>query len=327
MLKKNKIPEIRFKVFMDEWEEREFSTVVTRVSSMSGKIGLPRVEYEDIIPSRGELNKNIYQKESSKIGIEFDNGDVLFGKLRPYLKNWLLPNFNGIAVGDFWVLRGNEINSKFIYYLIQTLTYETAANKSSGTKMPRSDWNLVSKTLFSIPVKNFEQTKIGTYFQHLDTLITLHQRKYDKLLNVKKAMLEKMFPKNGADVPEIRFKGFSGEWEERELGEVADSFEYGLNAAATKYDGENKYIRITDINEDTRLFDVNDLTTPNTNLHIAENYKLKLGDILFARTGASVGKTYIYKEADGRVYYAGFLIRARIKLEVNAEFIFQNTLT
>ncbi len=187
------VPEIRFKGFSEKWEEKKFSAIVTRISFMSKKIGLPRIEYEDIIPSKGELNKNIFQKESSKIGIEFNSGDVLFGKLRPYLKNWLLPNFNGIAIGDFWVLRGNEINSKFIYYLIQTLGYETVANQSSGTKMPRSDWNLVSKTLFSTPIKNIEQTKIGGLFKSLDTLITLNQTELEKLKNIKKACLEKMF--------------------------------------------------------------------------------------------------------------------------------------
>ena len=128
-------------------------------------------------------------------------------------------------------------------------------------------------------------------------------------------------------VPQIRFKGFSKDWEEKKFSDISESFEYGLNASATKYDGKNKYIRITDINENSRVFDINNLTSPDTDLKLAENYKLTLGDILFARTGASVGKTYIYKEKDGLVYYAGFLIRAKIKQEVNANFIFQNTLT
>ncbi len=222
MAEKKNIPEIRFKGFNSEWEDREFSTIVTRVSSISGKVGLPSVEYEDIISCRGELNKNINQKECSKIGIEFDKGDVLYGKLRPYLKNWLLPNFKGVAVGDFWVLRANDTDSKFVYYLIQTPTYETVANQSTGTKMPRADWNLVSKTGFNIPTINIEQSQIGTYFQHLDKLITLHQAKYNKLVSIKKAMLEKMFPKNDADVPEIRLRGFSGAWVKRKLGDLLD---------------------------------------------------------------------------------------------------------
>ena len=128
-------------------------------------------------------------------------------------------------------------------------------------------------------------------------------------------------------VPRIRFKGFEEDWEQRKLSDLADSFEYGLNAAAKDYDGKNKYIRITDIDDSTHEFLRNDLTTPDADLSQSGNYELHYGDILFARTGASVGKTYIYKESDGLVYYAGFLIRAKIKRDYNPEFVFQNTLT
>ena len=127
--------------------------------------------------------------------------------------------------------------------------------------------------------------------------------------------------------PEIRFKGYTDEWEQRKLGEICESFEYGLNAAAKEYDGENKYIRITDIDDNSHEFIQDDVTSPDIDLTNSENYQLKYGDVLFARTGASVGKTYIYKESDGLVYYAGFLIRGRVKSNYSPEFIFQNTLT
>lgn len=127
--------------------------------------------------------------------------------------------------------------------------------------------------------------------------------------------------------PKIRFKGYQEDWEQRKFGEIASSFEYGLNVAAKEYDGENKYIRITDIDDNTHKFLSDSLTSPDIDLTGAENYKLAKGDILFARTGASVGKSYIYRDYDGLVYYAGFLIRARIRDEYDAEFVFQNTLT
>lgn len=116
-------------------------------------------------------------------------------------------------------------------------------------------------------------------------------------------------------------------WEQRELKEVANSFEYGLNAPAKEFDGVNKYIRITDIDDESRMFLDNDITSPDTDLKLADKYRLEKGDILFARTGASVGKTYLYREKDGLIYYAGFLIRAKINPENDVEFIFQNTLT
>ena len=119
----------------------------------------------------------------------------------------------------------------------------------------------------------------------------------------------------------------ANDWEQRKLGEVAQSFEYGLNVAAKEYDGINKYLRITDIDDVSRKFDTDNLTSPDTELAAVENYRLVDGDILFARTGASVGKSYIYRVSDGLVYFAGFLIRAKIKPEYDAEFVFQNTLS
>ena len=116
-------------------------------------------------------------------------------------------------------------------------------------------------------------------------------------------------------------------WEQRKLGDVSFSFDYGLNVPAKPFDGKNKYIRITDIDDESRNFTQRDLTTPDANLKESEKYLLQNGDIVFARTGASVGKTYIYRQSDGNLYYAGFLIRARIKPQFYPEFIFQSTLT
>lgn len=213
-------PQIRFAGFNDAWEQRKFEEIAVRSSSICSDANLPRVEYEDIVSGAGRLNKDISTKESSKSGIAFHQGDVLYGKLRPYLHNWLLPAFDGLAVGDFWVLQPQNTDSSFLYRLIQSRQFDEVANQSTGTKMPRADWKLVSKTVFPIPSSTCEQAAIGAYFTSLDNFITLHQRKYDKLTKVKKSMLEKMFPKNGANVPEIRFKGFSDAWEQRKVSEL-----------------------------------------------------------------------------------------------------------
>ena len=129
------------------------------------------------------------------------------------------------------------------------------------------------------------------------------------------------------NVPKLRFEGFTDEWERRKLKNVAESFEYGLNVPAKEFDGVNKYLRITDIDDSSRIFRNDELTSPDTDLSLANNYRLHEGDILFARTGASVGKSFIYRASDGQVYFAGFLIRARIRPEYRAEFVFQNTFT
>ena len=187
------IPEIRFNGFVNAWEQRKFEDMAVRSSEISSETILPRVEYEDIISGTGCLNKNIFDKESCKNGIIFHKGDVLYGKLRPYLQNWLLPSFNGIAVGDFWVLKPQNVDSSFLYILIQSRKFDEIANQSTGTKMPRADWNLVSKSKFFIPCTVDEQATIGTYFKRLDNLITLHQRKIDMLKKLKSACLSEMF--------------------------------------------------------------------------------------------------------------------------------------
>lgn len=127
--------------------------------------------------------------------------------------------------------------------------------------------------------------------------------------------------------PKIRIKGFKGIWMQTTWGKLTNNFKYGINAAATPYDGQNKYLRITDIDDTTRVFMQENLTTPGTDLTCCNEYIMQDGDIVIARTGASVGKSYIYHEKDGKVYFAGFLIRMRLNDDVDKEFIFQNTLT
>ena len=163
--------------YTSSWEQRKFEEIAVRSSVICSDDTLPRVEYEDIVSGTGRLNKDIYAKQSIKSGIAFHQGDVLYGKLRPYLQNWLLPTFDGLAVGDFWVLQPQNADSSFLYRLIQSRQFDEVANQSTGTKMPRADWKLVSKTVFSIPSNISEQAAIGTYFTALDHLITLHQRK------------------------------------------------------------------------------------------------------------------------------------------------------
>ena len=219
-----RVPEIRFKEFEGQWEKNIFEEVVKRLSELSTDASLPRVEYEDIVSGIGTINKDLYQKNSHKSGIIFHKGDVLYGKLRPYLQNWLLAFFDGIAVGDFWVLQPQGIDSGFLYRLIQGRKFSDTANQSTGTKMPRADWKLVSKTAFFIPQNVNEQFVIGDFFINLDSLIISSEQKLGQLKIFKKACLEKMFPKEGEAVPEIRFKGFEGPWQKKTFGSIVEKY-------------------------------------------------------------------------------------------------------
>jgi len=112
------------------------------------------------------------------------------------------------------------------------------------------------------------------------------------------------------NVPNLRFPEFEGEWKKTKFGDIATGFDYGMNAAAKNYDGVNKYIRITDIDEASSTYTDKDIVSPDGIL--TDNYLVNNRDILLARTGASTGKSYLYKKSDGNLYYAGFLIRANV---------------
>ena len=187
------VPEIRFAGFTDPWEQRKLSEFVDRVTEVTSDENLPRVEYEDINPNSGTLNKALNFLGHAKKGILFQPNDTLYGKLRPYLHNWIHAWFPGVAIGDFWVLRPRDIDSSFLYRLVCGNEFDALANVSAGSKMPRADWNLVSGSSYLIPRKKLEQQTIGSFFSHLDDLITLHQRKLELLQNIKKSLLDKMF--------------------------------------------------------------------------------------------------------------------------------------
>ena len=283
-----KSPEIRFKGFTDDWEQRKFSNIVNRVSKQSNDSNLPKVEFEDIVSGEGRLNKDISRKFDDRKGIVFEPNFILFGKLRPYLKNWLFPNFKGIALGDFWVFEPNDSSSIFNYYLIQSNKYQTVANLSSGTKMPRSDWKTVSETEFSIPVNIEEQTKIGSFFKQLDNTITLHQDAIQRQQVLKKALLQKLFPVNGEQFPTVRFATFKEEWEQRKWSETIDISTEMVNPKTGEYDSL-PHIGPGNIESFTgRILD-NVKSVKEDNL-ISGKFHFYSGDVIYGKINPQLGK-------------------------------------
>lgn len=312
-------PKIRFKGFTKDWEQRKFSDIASRESvSRESSYDLPSLEYEDVIAEEGRLNKDISLKENIKKGIVFDGSQVLYGKLRPYLHNWLNPDFSGVAVGDWWVLKPNNADKSFIYRLIQTQRFDDIANQSAGSKMPRADWNLVSNTEFAVPVSQEEQEKIGEYFSSLDHLITLHQRKCEQTKKLKKYMLQKMFPQNGAKVPEIRFDGFTYDWEQRKLSDVLDIVtkrngeKYGKEEVLSVSD---EYGCINQIKFQGRSFAGEDIS----------NYKIvDTGDIIYTRSPLKSKPYGIIKVVGDEIGIVSPLyIVNKVKEGNNSQFIYR----
>ena len=200
-----------------------------------------------------------------------------------------------------------------VYACYKKLQSELNAVQGTSIKGITKD-ELLAKTVM-VP-QYAEQQQIGAFFSQLDNLITLHQRQ---------SFLHS--PPDISLIVQLTPPFYTFSWEQRKLSEMCGTFEYGLNAAAKEFDGKNKYIRITDIDDASREFLLSDLSSPDICLDGMSKYLLSSGDIVFARTGASAGKTYIYRENDGIVYFAGFLIRAKVNQDNDAEFVFQSTLS
>jgi len=214
-------PKLRFEGFTDAWEQRKFSDFAQRESAFQlSSAEYPSVEYEDVVAGEGRLNKDVRLKEAQKTGIVFDGTQVLYGKLRPYLHNWLNPDFSGVAVGDWWVLKPVGMDKEFLYRLIQTQQFDAVANLSSGSKMPRADWNLISNTDFIIPASLDEQWQIAEAFDDLDNLITFHQRKCDALTKAKTFYLQNLLPQEREKEPRLRLEGFTDSWNPYTLGDL-----------------------------------------------------------------------------------------------------------
>ena len=314
MTEQVKVPEIRFAGFTDPWEQRKFSDIVDVCSGKDYK----HLE-EGPIPVYGTGGFMTSVDEA----LSYDRDAVGIGRKGTIDKPYLLKAPFWTVDTLFYAIPKSDMDLEFVHCSFLNVDWKS---KDESTGLPSLSKEAINETIALVPSFN-EQSRLGEFFSDLDSLITLHQRKYDKLVVFKKSMLEKMFPKDGESVPEIRFAGFTDPWEQRKLGDVASSFDYGLNAAATEYDGQNKYLRITDIDDETHEFSKSDLTTPLADLAMSADYLLKESDLLFARTGASVGKTYLYRQFDGMVYFAGFLIRARIGEGADPEFAYQATLT
>ena len=327
-------PKIRFKGFTDDWEQRKLGDLVGIYDGVHQTpdyqdSGIMFLSVENIATLKSEkyISEEAFERDYN---VYPEKGDILMTRIGDVGTTNVVETAEKVA---FYVslalLKPNGIDSYFLSNAMKTNDFQKGLRERTlVTAIPQKiNKDEIGKINIFITNNDEEQKKIGAYFSSLDHLITLHQRKCEETKKLKKYMLQKMFPQNGRTVPEIRFAGFTDAWEQRKLGEIASSFEYGLNAAAKEYDGENKYIRITDIDDNTHEFLTYNLTSPDIDLTDVENYKLAEGDILFARTGASVGKSYIYRDSDGLVYYAGFLIRARIREEYDAEFVFQSTLT
>lgn len=227
-------PEIRFKGFTDDWEQRKWIDTVDISTEMvdptSGEYDdMPHIAPGNIESFTGRLLDNVKTvKEEQLISgkFRFRPDDVVYGKINPQLGKYFYARVDGLTSADAYVFKGkNGTTQKFLFSLLQTrdfFKYSVSVSKRSG--MPKINRDELNAYIFLEPSEE-EQDKIGSFLLNIDYLITLHQRKCDEVKTLKKYMLQKMFPQNGINVPEIRFSGFTDVWEQRKFGELVEKYE------------------------------------------------------------------------------------------------------
>ena len=303
-MEKSRKPKIRFKGFSDDWEQRELGEIADIVGG--GTPSTTNLSYWDgdidwYAPAEitGQIYINSSQRRITNLGYESSSakilppGTVLFTSRAGIGKTAILTR-KGCTNQGFQsiVPHCNELDSYFIFSRSDELKRYGELVGAGSTFVEVSGKQMEAMNLM-MPLTMKEQKKIGTYFEKIDHLITLHQRKLDKLINVKKSMLEKMFPKQGSSVPEIRFSGFTDDWEQRELGEIADIVGGGTPSTTnlSYWDGDIDWYAPAEI---TGQIYINSSQRRITNLGY-ESSSAKIlppGTVLFT-SRAGIGKTAI----------------------------------
>lgn len=241
-----KAPKVRFPGFTDDWEERKLSEVVNSVDT--GKSKFDKEGSSGEYPILGSTSVIGYDDE-----YDYEGDFILTARVGANAGS--LYRYAGkVKISDNTVFIQTSQNIEFLYQLLVRFDIKKL---SFGTGQPLVKASELKSLELMMPTDIREQMRIGTYFSNLDHLITLHQRKLEKLKEYKKGMLQKMFPKNGENVPEVRFPGFDGEWEERKVSELCSISTGKSNTQDKVEDGEYPfYVRSPIIERSTKyLYD------------------------------------------------------------------------
>ena len=304
-----KSPQLRFEGFTDDWEERKLSSISERVTrkNKNNESTLPlTISAQDgLIDQNDFLNKQVASRDVTGYFL-VKNGEFAYNKSYSNGYPWgaikRLDKYDmGVLSTLYIVFRPTEINSQFLvsYYDTTRWYREVSKNAAEGARnhgllniAPTDFFN----TLLVVPKIVDEQEKIGSFFKQMDNTIALHQRKLDLLKEQKKGYLQKMFPKNGEKVPELRFAGFADDWEERKLGD-----EVNINGRI----GFRGYTQADIVTKETGVLAYSPTNIVNNRLYrkrsdtyiTKQKYRespeimVKNSDILFVKTGSTLGKS------------------------------------
>lgn len=312
-------PKIRFKGYQEDWEQRKLSELAT----MHARIGWQNLRTSEFLDAGdymlitgtdfedGKVNystchyveKERYDQDKN---IQIKNGNILItkdgtlGKVA-YVEGLSLPATLNAGVFNVEVKDENETDSKYLFQFLKApFLMDYVSKKATGGTIKHLNQNILVDFPIATPSRA-EQVRIGEYFSTLDDLITLHQRKCEEMKTLKKYMLQKMFPQNGQSVPQIRFSGFTEDWEQRKLSDVVDSVDTGKSRFDKEgSSGEYPILGSTSV------------------IGYDDEYDYEGDFILTARVGANAGSLYRHagkvKISDNTVF---------IQASQNIEFLYQ----
>ena len=336
MTKEKGIPQIRFSGFTDTWEQRKFSEL-TEIRSASRvhkeewqSSGVPFYRSSDVMAAlngteneKAFISEELYEKLSAVSG-KLEKGDILVTGGGSVGKPYIVPNNEPLYTKDadlLWVKNNEKLVPYFIYTFFFSPAFSDYLNSVShvGT-IAHYTITQLEETPITLPCVS-EQQKIGDYFRNIDSLITLHQRKYDKLTKVKKAMLEKMFPKNGSLYPEIRFKGFTDAWEQRELGDMGRTYT-GLSGKTKDDFGHGQARFVTYMNVFSNPICNSEMTEP-IEIDSKQN-EVEIGDVFFttsSETPEEVGMSSVLLKKQGKTYLNSFCFGFRPSEKIDSYYL------
>lgn len=330
---KNNTPALRFDGFGGEWDRRELNQIgikstttnadaaLTETFTNSAQYGvISQLEYFDHAVSKpASISKYSVVEPDDFVYNPRISVTAPFG---PINRNRL--SRSGAMSPLYLVFKVFGVDHGFLEQFFKTDLWHDfmRLNGDVGARHDRFSIGDAKFMEMEIPTPLLdEQRAIGEFFADLDALIEQHRAKHTNLQQTKTALLQRMFPQDDADEPELRLDGFSRHWKQSSFGDVVESFKYGVNAAATEYDGVTKYLRITDLDESSGQFGTGLVTSPRAEEKTIRDFLLEEGDMVFARTGATVGRSYLFRKSVGRTVWAGFLIRARFKRNTDPQFV------
>lgn len=308
---------------MSEWKPYKFSDFAELRKEQVAPNGIeqPYIGLEHIEQQSLRLNGLGSSTEVISNKFKFYSGDVLYGKLRPYFRKVYNPKFEGVCSTDIFVIKNKELIDKtFLFYLVATEDFTSIANSgSSGTRMPRAEWNQLAKSEWLLPSSIEEQSQIASILSSLDDKIYFNLQMNQTLEAMAQAIFKEWFVN-------FNFPGFDGAlvrdlpkgWHRQSIESIASKIQYGFTQSSTLEPKGPKFLRITDIQGGS--INWNEVPFCELTESDLEKYRIKEHDIFIARTGASTGEN-VYVIDPPYSVFASYLIRVQFESPSLACFV------